>query len=354
MPNTLHIVAPSYVAATVGGSGTAFVEITRRLLEIEPRVQVYLNGEAAAHLREFKDATVVVPTASMRSGWRKAMAMLQLELTAKWQIPTDEPVWFPLGMVIPQTFRGRAVSTLYDTLQRDLPSCLPFLERAFRKVKVPLAVKRTVVVTSSQFSASQLRKHYGATVDVIPLAPIALPEAGEANVPNGEYVIYPANAWPHKNHRFLLQLWRRNPALQRLALVFTLGSGLGALAQEIAEARVAGVNVVVTGWQSPSQLAAFYERSYCTVFPSLYEGFGLPVQEALLCGCPVIMSDRGSLPETVSPGYPYCLPLNEEDWLRALVSQPRAHITNPAEYLPRWTWMDCAKLYQSKFRQLCD
>ena len=352
MKRPLHIVAPSYVSATVGGSGTAFVEITRELLRLERNVRIYLNKTAAEQLQEFSDAVVVVPTRPMTTPWRKALSLLELELPGRLRIPRDEVCWFPLGMVVPQTFRGRGVATLYDTLQRDLPACVPPLERVYRAMKIPLAVRKTHVVTSSKFSAERLKHYYGASAEVIPLAPIALPPPDASTVPSADFVFYPANAWPHKNHRFLLQLWRQFPELRALTLVFTLGGGMGSLAPDIAAARADGVHIVVTSWQSPAQLAGLYRAAFCTVFPSLYEGFGLPVQEALLCECPVLMSDKGSLPETVVPGYPYSLPLIAERWVDAILSRPRLKMPSPATYLPAYNWVDCASRYLDRFRGL--
>ena len=63
-----------------------------------------------------------------------------------------------------------------------------------------------------------------------------------------------------------------------------------------------------TGYVSDQQLRALYEGAACFVFPSFYEGFGLPPLEAMCCGCPVISSDRASLPEVCGDAALYCDP----------------------------------------------
>ncbi len=67
-------------------------------------------------------------------------------------------------------------------------------------------------------------------------------------------------------------------------------------------------SLVLAGYVTDGELRALYEGAACFVFPSLYEGFGLPPLEAMLCGCPVIVSDRASLPEVCGQAALYCNP----------------------------------------------
>jgi glycosyltransferase involved in cell wall biosynthesis len=65
-------------------------------------------------------------------------------------------------------------------------------------------------------------------------------------------------------------------------------------------------------------LRALYENAACFIFPSFYEGFGLPPLEAMHCGCPVIVSDRASLPEVCGDAAVYCDPDDPADIARQL------------------------------------
>jgi len=71
--------------------------------------------------------------------------------------------------------------------------------------------------------------------------------------------------------------------------------------------------VIYTGYVSENELALIYNKASVFVFPSLYEGFGLPPLEAMACGCPVIVSDRASLPEVCSDSALYVNPHEPED-----------------------------------------
>ncbi|MGH9891149.1 MAG: glycosyltransferase family 4 protein, partial [bacterium] len=79
------------------------------------------------------------------------------------------------------------------------------------------------------------------------------------------------------------------------------------------------------GYVTDGQLRALYERAACLVFPSLYEGFGLPPLEAMACGCAVITSDTTSLPEVCGDAALYCDPSDPRD----IAAQISAVLTRP-------------------------
>jgi glycosyltransferase involved in cell wall biosynthesis len=115
------------------------------------------------------------------------------------------------------------------------------------------------------------------------------------------YVFYPANFWPHKNHRLLLTAYGALRA-RRASLVpdLVLTGALAEPAADLAEAaRAMGLaeHVRLLGYLPDADLAAVFEGATLVVFPSLYEGFGMPVLEAMHFGKPVACSDVTSLPE---------------------------------------------------------
>jgi glycosyltransferase involved in cell wall biosynthesis len=104
------------------------------------------------------------------------------------------------------------------------------------------------------------------------------------------FLLYPARRWPHKNHERLFEAFalvrRERPELR---LVLTGGGDFSAVPNGV-EAR---------GHVPRSEVVSLMQRASALVFPSLYEGFGLPPLEAMACGCPVASSNAGSLPEVV-------------------------------------------------------
>jgi glycosyltransferase involved in cell wall biosynthesis len=129
----------------------------------------------------------------------------------------------------------------------------------------------------------------------------ASPTLRELGVRAGRYLLYPANPWPHKNHRMLLTafgMYRAWNPRSDLKLVCT-GAAVEGDRDIRADAERMGLgdHVVVAGYLSDQQLEAVMERAKALVFPSLYEGFGMPVLEAMDCGVPVLCSNLTSLPE---------------------------------------------------------
>ena len=93
-------------------------------------------------------------------------------------------------------------------------------------------------------------------------------------------------------------------------LVVAGGSNAGVFA---AQSRGPSPRVRHLGYVDDGELRALYERALCLVYPSLYEGFGLPPLEAMVCGCPVIVSNVASLPEVCGDAALYCDPYDPRD-----------------------------------------
>jgi glycosyltransferase involved in cell wall biosynthesis len=128
------------------------------------------------------------------------------------------------------------------------------------------------------------------------------------------YLLYPANFWQHKNHETLLAafsvyLSEHPEADLKLVLTGAPGARMEALRQKAEQMELAG-KVVFPGFASPQQLSALLQGCLALIFPSLYEGFGLPVLEAMSFGKAVLCSNLTSLPE---------------------VSQSAAHLFDPRE-----------------------
>ncbi|MEL7638498.1 MAG: glycosyltransferase [Solidesulfovibrio sp.] len=136
------------------------------------------------------------------------------------------------------------------------------------------------------------------------------------------YFLYPANFWPHKNHRMLLtafgMLCQARPG-ETVRLVLT-GADTG-LRRELGEA-VAGLGlaerVTFAGYVSDADLSALLTGAKALVFPSLFEGFGMPLVEAMHVGTPIVCSDVTSLPEVGGEAALYFDPRRPGDMAEAL------------------------------------
>ena len=159
---------------------------------------------------------------------------------------------------------------------------------------------------------------------VIPLAATPHPEVdAEAAVArlglDRPYVLAVGTLEPRKNLGRLIDAWTRLPAHVRevhtLALVGPTGWELD---EVLAPVKAAKDDVRVLGFVSDDDLAAVYERCTAFCYPSLYEGFGLPVLEAMQAGAPVVCSNTSSLPEVGADAVAYVNPLDAGEIARVL------------------------------------
>ena len=116
----------------------------------------------------------------------------------------------------------------------------------------------------------------------------------------GRYFFYPAHGWPHKNHARLVEAFGliAKDLPKDIRLVFT---GRPFPPEHPAHAAVARLQlaqrVLHLGYRSPLEMRALYGHALALVFPSLFEGFGMPVAEAMIAGCAVVCANTTSLPE---------------------------------------------------------
>jgi glycosyltransferase involved in cell wall biosynthesis len=101
------------------------------------------------------------------------------------------------------------------------------------------------------------------------------------------------------------------------------------------------------GYITDAELKALYENAACFVFPSLYEGFGLPPLEALSSGCPVVLSHAASLPEIFGDVAFFCDPYDAEDiWRGIELAIESIHHTSADDlknFASKFSWVKCAR-----------
>jgi glycosyltransferase involved in cell wall biosynthesis len=203
-------------------------------------------------------------------------------------------VHYPLTVPVPPVERP-TVLTLLDVQHLDLPHLFPRGERLFRRLAYDRGARRADrVVVISEWVRERVIDRLGLDPDRVHAIHLGVdherfaPDPGVAREP---FLLYPARPWAHKNHARLLQAFALVRAGRpELRLVLT---GVGHDPSGLPP------GVEALGGVSPTQLVSLYRRAAALVFPSLYEGFGLPPVEAMACGCPVAASNAGSLPEVV-------------------------------------------------------
>jgi glycosyltransferase involved in cell wall biosynthesis len=125
------------------------------------------------------------------------------------------------------------------------------------------------------------------------------------------YLLYVATLHPHKNHERLLRAYARRPRAERLVLAGMPGLHTRAIETLIADLNL-GDSVRLTGWIPREELYRLYSGALACVNPSTFEGFGMPVLEALAAGIPTACSDIRPLREIANDAALYFDPLNED------------------------------------------
>lgn len=226
---------------------------------------------------------------------------------------------------------GPCVSTFHDLSALLWPECHPAARVRHMAQELPkLARRADVLITDSEFTRREVAAYFNLSLDriiVTPLAascayqPMTEAEAGPVlsalQLRFGAYALFVGTLDPRKNIDLLLDLYERMPDAERQRTPLVVAGFEGwKSAQTIARLQ-AGTRA---GWAryfgfvEESALPALYAGARVFLYPSRYEGFGLPVLEAMAAGVPVICSDAASLPEvTGDSGAAVLLPADDTD-----------------------------------------
>ena len=252
----------------------------------------------------------------------------------------------------------RHIVCIHDVNTRLAPQSYSWKFRALYRALLPaMGAASTRVVTVSRYSAEQIARFGIAPEHKITVIPNGREhalrwrprhsEATRAAAAENTIVVVGSPA-PHKNLSMLLGLADELAAAGlRLAVV-------GSLDAQVFSAQWTGpaqARIKWLGRLSDNEIAALLKESLCLAFPSYTEGFGLPPLEAMTLGCPVVVSDRASLPEICADGALYAPPDAPERWLTHFIAlkgdtklrdvmRHRGH--DAAE---RYSWPRSAELY---------
>lgn len=256
-------------------------------------------------------------------------------------------VHYPLTVPVPRV-NAPTVLTLHDVQHRDLPALTPRAERAYRALAYDVAARRADrVIVLSEFAKRRALATLGLREERVRVVHSGVDHArfhpgGEQREP---FLLYPAKPWPHKNHARLFEafalLRRERPELR---LVLT-GGGFGSVPD----------GVEALGIVSSDELAVLYRTASAMVFPSLYEGFGLPPLEAMASGCPVACSNAASLPE-ITGDAARLFDANDAsaiaDGIRDVLDRPEEWRERGLARAAQFSWDATARATEAVYREL--
>ena len=317
------------------GLGRYAGEIARALSEDKDiTLSLFYNQQGDAHLPDYLES---IPHKSVNVGnkpWRMSVLASQM---ARW--PMDKTfgsadIFHAPNHLLAHFQHARTVFTLHDLIFLHYPEYHKNYNRWYLTFAMPRYLRAAdIIVTPSECSRQDAIKIYGlpeSNIKVIyeAAAPHFKPVTDPAvlkqvqkkyNLPE-KFILHVGTIEPRKNLSRLLEVFKtlliNNPKL-KLVLIGKKGWLYESFFTKL---RKLGLEdgVIFPGYVEEADLPACYQLAELFVFPSVYEGFGLPPLEAMACGIPVISSNSSSLPEVVGNGGLLVDPNDTQAWVTAL------------------------------------
>jgi glycosyltransferase involved in cell wall biosynthesis len=316
------------IPGKIGGTETYIRNLLNELLIVDQGNEyiIYLTDEARESFCDINSKAAIVSVGNFKN---KVMRILWEQFVFPFVVKTNGvQVLFSPGYVIPLLAPCKHVVTIHDMLFRRYPQTIHIIKRLYWKMCIPLSIKYAdVVITVSEFSKREIEKYYPSFQNKIVVTPEAVDRKifyktvkADQNqllqsVPK-KFMLCVATLNPHKNVEILLTaisvLNKKNQLKVNLVLI---GNKERALSVINLMMENEGINdqIKMLGYVSTEELCSLYSAAQLFILPSLYEGFGLPILEAMSCGCPVISSNAASMMEVGGMAASYFDPVNVND-----------------------------------------
>ncbi len=217
-----------------------------------------------------------------------------------------------LCMLGPLAVRHQIV-VVHDATVEALPENFsPYFNAAYKFIIPRLCQRADLIVTVSEFSRREIAKWYGGNIASMPVcyeggdhimaAPADPGVLHRLNLPGRKFFLGVGVDSTNKNIKSVVEAFHK-AKLSDVALVLTGAKEPRIFGEfDLTDSR----DVHQVGFVSDAELRALYENALALVFPSFYEGFGLPPLEAMTCGCPVIISEQPALKEVCGEAALHC------------------------------------------------
>ena len=247
----------------------------------------------------------------------------QLELVRK--IPKETKLFFATHYNIPLLYQGKMLVTVYDLFHLAMPELVGGIHKRLYAKLMFNAVRRhaAAIITISQFTRKELIRFTGDGTQPIYTIDLGVSDAWFQIPPSvrphfGKYILYVGNVKPHKNLRRLVKAFGLISDIIPHNLIIVgkkdgFITGDGGIATDVESIDRIRSRVQFLGHVDDTRLKQYFAHAEAFVFPSLYEGFGLPPLEAMAAGCPVLVSTAASLPDICGDAAVYCDPSRPGD-----------------------------------------
>jgi len=259
---------------------------------------------------------------------------------------------------VPFLYNRRFIVTIHDLIIKHFPDSratnLPNWQyklklKGFEKVLFHTVGKAEKIIVPSEFVKNDIIDNFAVAPDKIKVIYEGyFLEAGHYAINidrfniTKPFLLYVGAAYPHKNLERLIRMFKKLNEHKQYQLVLVGRKDI--FYQKLMATVNNDKDIIFTGYVSDGELASLYQQTNIYVFPSLYEGFGLPTVEAQAYGVPVISSNRSSMPEVLKDSAVYFNPEDEKEMLekiRLVLSDDNLRqnlIDNGLENIKRFSW----------------
>lgn len=284
------------------GVGEYVFQLLKHLADYDRPYDLQVLGDESADPEVVRDVSQIYPVTVV-----PAPNFFWWEQVAFARAARHAALWHGTANIGPLRGKVPQILTIHDVIEWhrgvSFPAQLSFRHKLSRMYRMNalkrLAPRAKAILTVSNHAKDDLVQMLGVDDTRVVVTPLAAKHTGgEPSFPKHPYFLALGASDPRKNAKTALLALQQVPAPYGLKLVGAEEQALAPL-RALAESLGVGDRVDIEGMISDRKLAELYEHATAFLYPSYYEGFGLPVLEAMAHGCPVIASDRSSIPEVM-------------------------------------------------------
>lgn len=272
------------------------------------------------------------------------------------KLPKGDVLWIPHfnGPIMRMKWKFSArLATIHDMFPFAFESNFSGLKKKYIHFLMRATARvSNKILTVSEFSKTEIVKYLKVQPHKIVAIPLGVdPDfSNDGNISrcDEKFILCVGNIKPHKNLKKAIRAFSKIQHLIPEYKLVLVGKSEGFYSPELGIAEILKDNpsVIFTGFVSFEKLREYYANATVLLFPSLYEGFGLPVLEAMAFKIPVIASNRASIPEVGRKAILYIDPESEDDISHTIVNlingKLKCDILGYEEILSEFTWKRCA------------
>jgi len=239
---------------------------------------------------------------------------------------------FPIQVMVPYDVKTPSIVSCMDIQHEYLPQFFTAKQLLARRMTYkPSLFRARHTITISDFVKDSLHEKYRMDHERMTTVHLcvneelfSLEKSNELSLRNlpDKYLYYPAATWPHKNHERLLCAF--SSVVKQFPDISLVLSGIAVQKESHMGKLISKFNlngkIHMLGYLKYEEIPLIYQNAYALIFPSLYEGFGIPIIEAMQSDCPVICSKGTSLPEIAGQAALYFDPLDVDDIASAVMA----------------------------------